>query len=128
MDQSGLQSKQDRALRDRPHLAVVIECLGLASLADNIPHQKLMTGLDSCLQSLVATFGSADTIAGMPTVSLAIWLNRAVEEYNCLPASDFSTLLEACSGNTMPDWLKDKVHTELGESISDLIKECLECR
>jgi hypothetical protein len=128
MDQSGLQSTQDLALRDRPHLAIVIECLGLTSLAENSPHQKLMTGLGSSLQSLVANFGTADNVSGMPTVSLAMWLNRAVEEYNSLPATDFPALLEACSGNTMPDWLKDKVSIELGESISDLIKGCLECR
>jgi hypothetical protein len=127
MDQSGLQSKQDQALRDRPHLAFVMECLGLAHLSKNTPHQKLMTGLDRCLQSLVATFGTADNLPGMPTASLAMWLDRAVEEFNSLSANDFPALLEACSGNTMPEWLKDKVRSELGESTSDLITACLGC-
>jgi len=129
MDQSDVQSKQDHALRDRPHLAFVIECLGLAHLSRNTSPQKLMTGLGRSLQSLVATFGTADNLPGMPAASLAMWLDRSVEEFNSLKtAGDFSALLEACSGNTMPDWLKDKVRSELGESISDLIKGCLECR
>lgn len=126
MEQSGLQSKQDHALRDRPHLAIVIECLGISHLSGIIPHQKLITGLGRGLQTLVATFGTADNLSGIPTVSLALWLDRAVEEFNSLPASDFPALLEACIGNTMPDWLKDKVRIELGESITDLIKGGLE--
>ena len=128
MEQSGLQSKQDHALRDRPHLAIVIECLGISSLSGSITHQKLITGLGRGLQTLVATFGTADNLSGIPTASLALWLDKAVEEFNSLPASDFPELLEACTGNTMPDWLKDKARIELGESITDLIKSGLELK
>lgn len=127
MDQSSLQSKQDHALRDRPHLAFVIECLGITSVAENTPHKDLMTRLGRCLQALVAAFDTTNNLSGASTVSLVKWLDSAVAEFNSLPAKDFPALLEACSGNTMPEWLKNKVRIELGESISDLIKESIVC-
>jgi len=127
MAQSASRMKQEQALLDRPHLAFVIECLGLAALAENSPHQELLTRLGRCLQKLFTTYAPGEHAPGTPEASLALWLVNAMQEFNCLHAEDISPLLQACSGNTMPEWLKDKARTELGEALTDLIKGCLEC-
>ena len=127
MTESASPSMQDQAVMDRPHLAFVIECLGLASLAGNSPHQEILPRLGRCLKTLVATYGLGDHSPGTPNASLVMWLDKAMQEFSCLQEKDLSALLEACSGNTMPDWLKDKVRTELGETVTDLITVCLQC-
>jgi hypothetical protein len=116
---------QEQALRARPHLAFVIECLGLAAIGKISSRHELMSRLGRCLELLVTNYGSGKP-AAVP--NLALWLGKATEEYRSLPEQDLTPLLSACSGNTMPAWLKTKVRSELGETVSDLITACLECQ
>ena len=125
MDHMVLTAPQEQALRDRPHLAFVIECLGLAAIGKISTRHELMSRLGHCMELLVTNYASDE-----PTVTpnLALWLGNAKEEYRSLPEQDLTLLLSACSGNTMPAWLKTKVQSELGETVSDLITACLECQ
>jgi hypothetical protein len=125
MGQILLPASQEQALRDRPHLAFVIECLGLAALSVISSPHELMSRLGRCLALLVTNYASGEPTAA-PT--LAQWLGKANEEYRSLLEQDLTPLLSACSGNTMPAWLKDQVRSELGETVSDLITVCLECQ
>ena len=118
---------QEQALQERPHLAFVIECLGLASLAEKTPHQGLLDRLGRCLKTLGDTLEAGELEPGTAAASLTLWLGKAVQEFRTLSGEDFTPLLNACTGNTMPDWLKDKIQTELGEAVTDLIRACLEC-
>jgi hypothetical protein len=124
MDHMVLPIPQEQALRDRPHLAFVIECLGLAALDKISSRHELMSRMGRCLELLVTNYASGEPSA---VPNLALWLGKANEEYRSLPEQDLTLLLSACSGNTMPAWLKTKVQSELGETVSDLITVCLEC-
>ena len=124
MGQLVLLAQQEQALRDRPHLAFVIECLGLAALGEISTQHELMSRLGRCLELLVTIYPSDEPTAATP---LALWLGKANEEYRSLPEQDITPMLSACSGNTMPAWLKTKVRSELGATVSDLITVCLEC-
>ena len=125
MDDIILPAPQEQALRDRPHLAFVIESLGLAALSEISSCHELMSRLGRCLELLITNYASGEPTANP---SLALWLGKAKEEYRSLPEQDLTPLLSACSGNTMPAWLKTKVQSELGETVSDLITVCLECQ
>lgn len=127
MTQSISPLTQEQALQDRPHLALVIECLGLASLAEKTPQQELLDRLERCLKTLGTTHAAGELEPGTPAASLAQWLGKAAQEFRTLSRKDFPLLLNACTGNTMPDWLKDKIQNELGEAVTDLIRVCLEC-
>ena len=115
--------QQEQALRVRPHLAFIIECLGLASMAEKAPHQEIFNHLELCLKTLFTGCQSM----GAHGDSLIRWLDKAMQEFSSLQDGDFPVLLEACVGNTMPGWLQDKVSTELGDAVTELITRCLEC-
>jgi hypothetical protein len=121
------KTKHDLVLMGMPHLAFVIECLGLASLARNTPHKEILTRLGRCLERLAASYGTSSRSRETPTAALALWLDEATKEFHCLTDKDFPALLDACTGNTMPEWLKDMARTELGDSITDLITQCMDC-
>lgn len=84
-----------------------------------------MSRLGRCLELLVTNYAFGESPA---VPNLALWLGKAKEEYLSLSEQNLTPLLSACSGNTMPAWLKTKVQSELGETISDLITVCLECQ
>ena len=116
-----------QVLQERPHLALVIECMGLASLGSISSRQELMVRLGRCLELLITPSASGASDMATTATPLAQWLDKAQEEFNSLPEEGLMPLLSACSGNSMPDWLIEKAKSELGEAVSDLITVCLEC-
>lgn len=121
------ENLQELTVRQRPHLAFVVECLGLASLVDSAPHQDLLSRLDHCLKELSELSSGGGVAPATPEFRRDLWIDKAVQEFSNLSSEGFSELLHACAGNTMPGWLKEKVRAELGEAVTELIRDCLEC-
>jgi hypothetical protein len=55
-----------------------------------------------------------------PAAALTLWLGKGNAEFSSLQERDLTPLLSACAGNTILNWLKAEVRSELGKAESNL--------